>query len=221
MIAPPKPPSYDDLEALIREARERQLRRRLLGAAGIAIAVAIGLSAYALVAGGNQRRGTVSRRQPKAVVAPCSAADGWRLKLGPGWSEPTGQHTATIALTRLASNACSMSGYPRIVLQDSRGRTLPFRYSHRGDMVVTSHPPSTVRVDGGASAFFIFNKYRCDVHTTAIARRLLVHLPGVRGWLKLRLADSIIDYCPTAGPSTTIAVSPLVARLPQAAARLP
>ena len=38
MIAPPKPPAHDELEALIKEARERQLRRRLLGAAGIAVA---------------------------------------------------------------------------------------------------------------------------------------------------------------------------------------
>lgn len=52
MIAPPKPPSHDELEALIKEARARQLRRRLLGAAGIAIAAAIGLSVYAFVSGG-------------------------------------------------------------------------------------------------------------------------------------------------------------------------
>jgi len=51
MIAPPRPPSPDDVEALIREAHARQARRRLLGAAGIAITVAIGLSAYALFIG--------------------------------------------------------------------------------------------------------------------------------------------------------------------------
>ena len=42
MIAPPRPPSHDELEALIKEARARQLRRRLLGAAGVAIAAALG-----------------------------------------------------------------------------------------------------------------------------------------------------------------------------------
>jgi hypothetical protein len=52
MIAPPKPPAQDELEALIKEARERQLRRRLFAAAGVAIAAALGLSAYAFVAGG-------------------------------------------------------------------------------------------------------------------------------------------------------------------------
>jgi hypothetical protein len=53
MIAPPKPPSHDDLEALIKEARERQLRRRLLGAAAAAVAATLGLGIYASVTGGN------------------------------------------------------------------------------------------------------------------------------------------------------------------------
>jgi hypothetical protein len=53
MIAPPSPTSHDELEALIKEARARQLRRRLLGAAGVAIAAALGLSVYALVTGGS------------------------------------------------------------------------------------------------------------------------------------------------------------------------
>ncbi len=47
MIAPPKPPAQDELEALIKEARERQLQRRLLGAAAIAIGAAIALGIYA------------------------------------------------------------------------------------------------------------------------------------------------------------------------------
>ena len=54
MIAPPKPPPHDDLEALIKEARERQLRRRLLGAAGVAIVAALGLGVYAIAIAGTQ-----------------------------------------------------------------------------------------------------------------------------------------------------------------------
>jgi hypothetical protein len=62
MIAPPRLPSPDELEALIKEARARQLRRRLLGAAGVAIAAAVGISAYAFVLGGN----VVNLTQPPA-----------------------------------------------------------------------------------------------------------------------------------------------------------
>ena len=61
MIAPPRPPSHDELEALIKEARARQLRRRLFGAAGTAIAAALGLSVYAVLIGGNASGVTQAR----------------------------------------------------------------------------------------------------------------------------------------------------------------
>ena len=74
MIAPPKPPTNDDLEALIKEARERQLRRRLLGAAGVAIAAVLGLSLYALVAGGDRANLGTSQPRPAGPVSNRSAA---------------------------------------------------------------------------------------------------------------------------------------------------
>jgi hypothetical protein len=68
MIAPPKPPSRDELEALIKEARARHLRRRLLGAAGVAVAAAIGLSVYALTIGGSA--GDVAQGSARARAGP-------------------------------------------------------------------------------------------------------------------------------------------------------
>jgi hypothetical protein len=53
--SPPRPPSQDELDALIREARERQLRRRLRGAAAIAIAAAASLGIYAVASGSSFR----------------------------------------------------------------------------------------------------------------------------------------------------------------------
>ena len=220
MIAPPSPPAHDELEALIKEARARQLRRRLLGAAGVAIAAALGLSVYAFFSGGVSRAAS-SDRGPSQAVAGCGAASGWRLKLAGTWSEPTGQHTAPLAITRIGGSACTLSGYPTISLLNAQGQTLPFRYSHRGDLVVAAHAPRPVRVAGHDSAFFLLNKYRCDLRASGAARQLLVSLPGVRGRLSLRLPHyPILDYCPAEGPSTSIAVSPLVSGLQQAAARL-
>jgi len=53
--SPPRPPSQDEFDALIREARERQLRRRLLGAAAIAVAAAASLGIYVAFSGGSSR----------------------------------------------------------------------------------------------------------------------------------------------------------------------
>jgi hypothetical protein len=60
MIAPPKPPSQDELEALIREARERQLRRRLFATAAVAIAAGVGLAVWAALPGGTK---SIARQQ--------------------------------------------------------------------------------------------------------------------------------------------------------------
>ena len=57
MIAPPKPQEHEELEALIKEARERQLRRRLLGAAAVAIAAALALAVYAATIGSDGQSG--------------------------------------------------------------------------------------------------------------------------------------------------------------------
>lgn len=220
MIAPPRLPSPEELEALIKEARARQLRRRLLAAAGVAIATALGLSIYALVTGGTNKTATAARG--RSHTAGCGVAAGWRLRLDGTWSEPTGQHTAPLAIARTGGSACTLYGYPTISLLDARGKTLPFRYSHHGDLVVAAHPPRAVHVGGHGSAFFLLNKYRCDVRATDVARTLQVGLPGLHGRLSLRLPHyPIFDYCPVQGPSTSIAVSPLVTNLQRAAARLP
>src|SRR5690348_16536294 len=142
MIAPPKPPSHDESEALIREARERQLRRRLLGAAGIAIAAAIGLGAYALAAGPTQRTSATSGDGTRSASG-CGLAGGWRLRTDGLWSEPTGQHTVPLAVTRTGAQPCTLDGYPTVVLLNSQGQRLAFTYDHH-DQLVTTHPPQVV-----------------------------------------------------------------------------
>jgi uncharacterized protein DUF4232 len=220
MIAPPRPPAHDELEALIKEARARQLRRRLLGAAGVAIAAALGLSIYAFMTDGPQRTAAAPGGHPQAAAS-CGVAGGWRLKLDDLWAEPTGQHTAPLAIRGSAASACTLVGYPTVVLLDARGRELAFRYSHRGDVVVAARPPRVVHVPGHGSAYFVLNKYRCDIRSVSAARWLRVTLPGVRGSLTLRLPHyPIIDYCPSDPPSRPIAVSPIDANLTQAAAKL-
>lgn len=56
MLAPPRPPAHDELEALIREARERQRRRRVLWAAVVAVGLGAGLAAWAAIVGGGPVR---------------------------------------------------------------------------------------------------------------------------------------------------------------------
>ena len=221
MIAPPKPPSHDELEALIKEARARQLRRRLIGAAGVAIASALALGIYGLTVGPARQPAAVPKPHPR-VALPCSSGGGWRLTLDGVWSEPTGAHTAPLRITRIGTQPCALEGYPTVALLNARRQKLDFRYSHRGDVVVAARSPQVVHVRGGDSAYVLLDKFRCDLRTVSLARWLRVGLPGVRGRLVLRLPRyPMIEYCPAESASRTIAVSPIASRLSQAAARLP
>ena len=221
MIAPPRPPSHHELEALIKEARARQLRRRLFGTAAVALAVALGLSAYAVGSARTHRTDIPSGGRPEAAAASCNVAGGWRLKLDGLWSEPTGQHTAPLAITRRGASTCTLSGYPTVALLDAKGRELGFQYSHSGDQVIAPSRPRPVRIAAHGSAYFLVNKYRCDLRAVSAARFLRATLPGVRGSLTLRFLprSPLMDYCPADPPSRTVAVSPIVGRLLQAVAR--
>ena len=137
-----------------------------------------------------------------------------RLSVGPVWSEETGQHTATIVVRNHHTQPCVLDGYPTLALLTTHGRELPFLYSHRGDQMITAARPTEVRLAADGTAYFAFNKYRCDLHELAIAHSLTVALPGrsARRIVALRSRPTI-DYCGRAGPSALVAVSPFVRRL--------
>lgn len=67
MLAPPRPPHPDELEALIREARARQRRRRLGAAALIAALAGAALGLYSIVAGTGSTTPTVAVGQTAGV----------------------------------------------------------------------------------------------------------------------------------------------------------
>src|SRR5258706_5861248 len=98
MIAPPKPPSRDDVEALIKEARARQLRRRRLGAAGVAIVAGVGLAVYALTTGGGAQSG-LTNGSPRCAAPLCRNS---RLSVAATWNGAVGHllHFFTITNQR-------------------------------------------------------------------------------------------------------------------------
>src|SRR5262249_22473833 len=106
MIAPPRPPSHDELEALIKEARARQLRRRLLGAAGVGVGAAIALSVYAFVSGG----GVSNAAQPTAgaggLTGPrCRAS---QLSTAVGFGGATGSLLGGAEIRNTSDSTCTL-----------------------------------------------------------------------------------------------------------------
>jgi hypothetical protein len=147
MIAPPERPSHDELEALIKEARERQLRRRLLGAAGVAIVSAIGLGVYAFVTGGRTDHGNSGSPTPLLSAPLCRAS---QLSSIAGLNGAVGTLDGTVILTNKSADACSFpTGRPHVSVL-WRGRVLPTQEAgerQSGRPIPVLGPHSGVAID--------------------------------------------------------------------------
>ena len=147
---------------------------------------------------------TVSDGPAHPLVGPNCQPGNLRLDLGERVSEATGQHTADLILTNIIGSTCNLFGYPTITLFDSRGKVLPFEYSHQGDQMTTSAQPRVVSLRPGWAAYVRINKYRCDIAAESNTATLRLGYPSPS--LGLSFYGGF-DYCVEA-PSLVVAVSP-------------
>ena len=138
MLAPPKPPSHDELEALIKEARARQLRRRLIGAAGIAIGAAIGLSVYAFTI---ERSGHARPTEGSASTGPplCRASE---LSTEFGTGAAAGTALGNLMIANTARSSCSLPlrrPAVQIIFRGKPLRTEQDSWGHQGFGPLASH----------------------------------------------------------------------------------
>jgi hypothetical protein len=151
MIAPPRPPAHDELELLIKEARERQLRRRLLSAAGLAVIAALGLSIYAFVIGGKvDHVAQLPGKGGRAAAPLCRTS---QLSATAGLNGAGGTMIGPVKLTNTGAGACSLPhGRPqvRIVWQ---GGILAARET--GGMRVWGEPPARWLAPHSTAAVYV------------------------------------------------------------------
>jgi hypothetical protein len=169
-----------------------------------------------MVAGCSSGIGTAQHTRTGVRIGRCP---GRVLVLHPGTSVSpmTGEHAVMYALTNRGPAACTLMGYPQVMLTGATGAVLPFRYANGGGAYVTSARPVTVVLAHGASAYVLVAKYRCDlgIETTATAIRLT--LPTTQGvafaWREaVGISGSMgLSYCRGGqhDPGQLVAVSPV------------
>lgn len=207
VVAPPHDP-----EALIKEARERQLRRRLLGAASIAIVAAVGLSIYALTSGGSSRATTGG---PPGVEANICRAS--QLSASFGTSGAAGLALGGLVLGNTADASCSLpSGRPTVQVI-FRGSPLPSRERSWSPDDHFGPPASHILRPGGKAFYEIGWRGWCPNPAAAPASRRATLSVMFRGELRLAVADMAADRgvslpgCgETVRPTPWIAVSSLL-----------
>ena len=168
-----------------------------------------------MIAGCSSGIGTAQHARAAMRIGRCP---GRALVPHPGTyvSPMTGEHAVMYALTNRGPAACTLKGYPQVVLTDATGAVLPFRYAEGGGAYITSARPVTVVLAHGASAYVLVAKYRCDLgiennattirltlptHGTAFAWREAVGISGSMG----------LSYCRGGqhDPGQLVAVSPV------------
>jgi hypothetical protein len=154
-------PPQGELELLIREARARQRRRRLLGTAVVALVTATTISLYAVLREGAGHTARGGRPLPMAPLPRCRAD---QLRLSGGFrGAGAGNDWFLFAFTNASATSCSLRGWPTLELRFADGRSLVIRTHGRevgeGNKVVPVRSV-VLRPRGGAS----FNLHVLGAH---------------------------------------------------------
>ena len=120
MIAPPKTPSHDELELLIKEARARQLRRRLFSAASVAIAAVVALATYALLSDSGQTGSSTGSARKSPPVCRSS-----QLSTSFSVGGAAGTALGPMSLANTSSRACAIPDLKPVVRVSFRGKLVP------------------------------------------------------------------------------------------------
>jgi hypothetical protein len=157
----------------------------------------------------HQRTPTAAPRTSTAAAKACQLAD---LKVRAGGPNAGGTlESLPVEATNTGKAPCSLSGYPRIVLIDSKGRVLPTHETHeltvrakRVVVVPRGHATSWVTYTGIANGNTFL---KCP----AVVAMLSVQLPGDRGTATTRLPAGSPELNPCGG---NISVGPMLPGAP-------
>jgi Protein of unknown function (DUF4232) len=185
VVAPPQPPRPDELEALIREARERQRQRRLLAAAVVGILAAVGLSVWAAVPRGTAKPSHSTRSARGAPIPQCSPA---QLDISlPRRFAGLGHINGDLRFTNTSGARCRLSGWPTVTALEANGAAIPAKripklsmawalswpQARRVRPVILARGQSAVAEIDGSDIALGNGRSPCSV-----ARRLRVAAPG-------------------------------------------
>lgn len=148
----------------MKEARERQFRRRLLGTAGVAVAAAIGLGIYALTISGGSAKRSDGEAGGRAGVPLCGSSQLSSVPLGfPMASGDVGG----LEFRNIGGIACSLPGTARVATY-LQGRRLPVRQLPADASVPNRHGPIVHVLAPGKRAYVVFSwKNWCEPHPYA------------------------------------------------------
>jgi hypothetical protein len=172
MIAPPKSSSHDELEALIKEARARRLHRRLLGAAGIAVAAALALGVYAVTSSSSGSSISGGSRNPSAGASPCRSS---QLAAQADFNHTGGTPSifGGVMIYNMGHSNCSLPHQrPIVLMSSSRGRVPIREYAFEHELVNQLGGPVPLMARGAFAEVYLLWSNWCAKPASALTLRL-------------------------------------------------
>jgi Protein of unknown function (DUF4232) len=194
-VAPPESPPVDELEGLIREARDRQRRRSILVAVGVSALAGAVIVAYALANAtlrGNSHSLAAASRPAGGVRC---RADQLAISFVDRGAAVMGEEGGLLRFTNIGRSVCNIRGWPRVVaIRRGGSRVAALRIADAPMLFATYwlHGPRvpTLALRRQASGYAILGgfdnpvgrppRWRCPS-----ARRLVVTPPGSRRLVSL------------------------------------
>jgi len=209
MIAPPKPPAHDELAALMKQARERQLRRRLLGAAGVAVAAAITLGIYALTIGDSSVESALNGPGGVPLCRTSQISVSFPMLIGvisPG-------RTGLFVMENKSSSACSLPLRPPTASVTHHGVRLSVRQVPGHGVFLGAWAPlraTHLLQPGGRAAISSYWQNWCGAHSY---RPMYIEHYRFGSQLSVSFPIGPHPYCAARGAPSTIRVSrPILVR---------
>lgn len=223
IASPPRPPTLEGSEALVREARARQRRRHLTRAAAVTVVAGIALISYAFA----DKTPPHPRAVAPAGARPASLSSCHARQLGISLVHTgavMGEEGGLLRFTNLSQTSCSLAGWPTVVAVEASGKTVPSQHAVGGTMLFgwnwSQHRPvRKMTLMHGASAYAIIASAdnptspnpSAPTRSCPKAQRLVITAPHSRGGVTLSAwLPGAATRLPLCAPQTE--VSPILPR---------
>jgi hypothetical protein len=179
------PPPQDELELLIKEARARQRKRRLIAAVTVVFVAGAALGMYAgLHSRATANAGGVGGPAAGGSLPRCDSAQ-LRLTVPP-WGAAAGSLYEPATLTNTSGSSCAVAGWPAVRRFNAAGQRIPVRIERWVYRLRGAAAYSVVNLaPGRAATFEIFGSdwnHRRD-RACRTTQRIQVMPRGGGGWL--------------------------------------
>jgi hypothetical protein len=191
IVAPPKPPRPEELEALIREARARQRRRWMTAGAVVAVLAGAGLAIRSATPG-TPRSAAHERPTVRRATAASCRVDQLRVTFVRKGAV-MGEEGGLLRFTNTGSRTCTIFGWPRVVAVTRAGSHVRASRIAQAPMLYSTAwlrwgETPRLALRSGSSGYAILGGYdnpaafgRPGTWRCPSARRLLVTLPAGHG----------------------------------------